>query len=54
MSLATLEDHPSVDTFFNIVETLALFEHLSFELLEEFGCSPQRRQGEHEKINHRI
>ncbi len=38
MSPATLQDHPSVDSFFNVVETetLALFEHLSFEFLEEF------------------
>ena len=38
MSLATLHDHPSADSFFNVVEieTLALFEHLSFEFLEEF------------------
>ncbi len=38
MSSATLQDHPSVESFFNVVETetLALFEHLSFEFLEEF------------------
>ena len=38
MSSATLQDDPSVDSFFNVVETetLALFEHLSFEFLEEF------------------
>ncbi|ELY67381.1 transposase [Natronococcus jeotgali] len=38
MSPATLQDAPSVDSFFNVVETetLALFEHLSFEFLEEF------------------
>jgi hypothetical protein len=37
MSPATLQDHPSVDSFFNVVETetLALFEHLFFEFLEE-------------------
>jgi hypothetical protein len=38
MSLASLQDDPSVDSFFNVVETetLALFEHLSFEFREEF------------------
>jgi len=38
MSSATLQDDPSIDSFFNSVETetLALFEHLSFEFLEEF------------------
>ncbi len=38
MSSATLQDDPSVESFFNVVETetLALFEHLSFEFLEEF------------------
>ena len=36
MSPATLQDHPSVDLFFNVAETepLALFEHLSLESLE--------------------
>lgn len=38
MSPATLQEHSSVETSFNVVETetLALFEHLSFEFLEEF------------------
>jgi len=38
MSSATLQNDPSVESFFNAVETetLALFEHLSFEFLEEF------------------
>ncbi len=38
MASATLQDDPSVETFFNVAETetLALFEHLSFEFLEEF------------------
>ena len=38
MSSATLQDDPSIDSFFNAVktETLALFEHLSFEFLEKF------------------
>jgi hypothetical protein len=38
MRSAILRDDPSVESFFNAVEaeTLALFEHLSFEFLEEF------------------
>ena len=38
MSSATLQNDPSVESFFNAVETetLALFEHISFEFLEEF------------------
>ncbi len=38
MSSATLQNDLSVESFFNVVETetLALFEHLSFEFLEEF------------------
>jgi hypothetical protein len=38
MSSVTLRDDPSVESFFNIVETetLALFEYLSFEFLLEF------------------
>ena len=38
MSSATLQDDSSVESFFNVAETetLALFEHLSFEFLEEF------------------
>ena len=38
MSSATLQDDPSVESFFNVAETetLALFEHLSFGFLEEF------------------
>jgi len=54
MSSATLQDDPSVESFFNVAETetLALFEHLSFEFLEEFDGSPRRRRGEHESTNH--
>jgi len=38
MSLATLQDDPSVDSLFNVaeMETLTLFEHFSFEFLTEF------------------
>jgi hypothetical protein len=42
MASATLQDDPSVGTFSNVAETgtLALFEHLSFEFLEEFDVHP--------------
>jgi len=45
MSSATLQDHPSVDSFFNVAETetLALFEHLSFEFLEGFDVTSEIR-----------
>jgi hypothetical protein len=38
MSSATLQNDPSVESLFNIVETetLALFGHFSFEFIEEF------------------
>jgi len=38
MSSATLRDDPSIESFFIVAETetLALFEHLSFEFLDEF------------------
>ena len=47
MSSATLQDDPSVDSFFNVVETetLALFEHLSFEFLEEFDVFAPAQTG---------
>ena len=53
MASATLQDDPSVESFFNVVETetLALFEHLSFDFLEEFDVfapSPPGRTREHE------
>ncbi len=53
MSSATLQDDPSVESFSNVVETetLALFEHLSFEFLEEFDVfAPAQtgRTGDHE------
>ena len=53
MSSATLQDDPSVDSFFNVVETetLALFEHLSFEFIEEFDVfvpARTRRTRDHE------
>ena len=53
MSPATLQDNPPVESLFNVAETetLALFEHLSFEFLEEFDVfapSPPGRTREHE------
>jgi hypothetical protein len=38
MSSVILQDDPSVERFFDVAEikTLALFEHLSFWVLEEF------------------
>jgi len=38
MDSATPQDNPSLESFFNVAETetLALFEHLSFEFLAEF------------------
>ena len=51
MQSATLQDDPSVGSFFNVVETetLALFKHPSFEFLKEFDVSapslPGRTQG---------
>jgi hypothetical protein len=53
MSSATLYDNPLVESFFNVAETvtLSLFEHLSFEFLEEFdvfASSAPGRTREHE------
>ena len=53
MSSAILQDHPSVDSFFNIAETeaLALFEYLSFEFLEGvdvFALAETGRTRDHE------
>ncbi|WP_458187807.1 transposase [Haladaptatus sp. NG-WS-4] len=47
MNSATLQDDPSVESFFNVVETetLALFEHLSFEFLEEFDVFAPAQTG---------
>jgi len=47
MSSATLEDDPSVESFFNVVETetLALFEHLSFGFLEGFDVFAPAQTG---------
>lgn len=47
MSSATLQDDPSVGSFLNVVETetLALFEDISFEFLEEFdGFAPAKTE----------
>ena len=53
MSPATLQGHPSIDSFFDVAETetLASFEHPSFEFLEEFDAfapSPPGRTRDHE------
>jgi hypothetical protein len=53
MSPATLQDHPTVESFFNVAETetLALFEHLSFAFLEKFDVFTPAETGrtrEHE------
>ena len=47
MSSATLQNYPSVESFFNTVETetLALFEYLSFEFLEEFDVFASTETG---------
>jgi len=47
MSSATLQDDPSVESFFNVVETetLALFEHLSFDFLAEFDVFAPTKTG---------
>jgi hypothetical protein len=47
MASATLQDDSSVDSFFNIAETetLALFEHLSFESLEQFDVFAPAKTG---------
>jgi hypothetical protein len=54
MSSATLQDDPSVESFFNIVEneTLALFEHLSFGFLDYLDVFAAAETGEHESTNH--
>ena len=53
MSTATLQDDPSVESIFDLVatETLALFDHLSFEFLEGsdvFAPSEAGRTRNHE------
>jgi hypothetical protein len=47
MQSATLQDDPSVASFFNVVETetLALFEHLSFEFLTQFDVFAPAKAG---------
>ena len=47
MCSATLQDDPSVESFFNLVatETLALFEHLSFAFLEGFDVFAPSKAG---------
>lgn len=47
MGSVTLQDDPSVESFFNVVETeaVALFEHLSFGFLEEFDVFASAERG---------
>jgi hypothetical protein len=47
MSSAILQDDPSVEWLFNVVETetLVLFEHLSFGFLEEFDVFAPAKTG---------
>jgi len=44
-SASILQEETSIDEFFNVMatETLALFEHLEFDFLEEFDVFPARR-----------
>jgi len=48
------QEETSIDEFFNVMatETLALFEHLEFDFLEEFDVFAPARRGEHEIITH--
>jgi len=47
MSSATLQNYPSVESFFNVAETetLALFEHLSSEFLAGFDVFAPAQTG---------
>jgi len=51
-SASILQEETSIDEFFNVMatETLALFEHLEFDFLEEFDVFAPARRGEHEII----
>jgi len=54
-SASILQEETSIDEFFNVMatETLALFEHLEFDFLEEFDVfAPPLAGGEHEIITH--
>jgi len=46
-SASSLQKEPSIDEFFNLVatETLALFEHLEFDFLEELDVFAPARRG---------
>lgn len=54
MNSATPQNDPSVESFFNIVETetLALFEYFSFEFLEEFDVFVPVQMGRTRDTNH--
>jgi len=51
-SASILQEETSIDEFFNVMatETLALFEHLEFDFLEEFDVFAPLAGGEHEII----
>jgi len=53
-SASILQEETSIDEFFNVMatETLALFEHLEFDFLEEFDVFAPLAGGEHEIITH--
>ena len=52
MSSATLQDEPPVELFFNIAGTgtLVLFEHFSFEFLEEFDVFAPTKRGPNTRV----
>ena len=50
MSSATCEGDPLVESFFRVVETLPLFEHLSLEFLKVFDVFGRFCRGKHESI----
>jgi len=49
-SASILQEETSIDEFFNVMatETLALFEHLEFDFLEEFDVFAPLAGGEHD------
>jgi hypothetical protein len=52
MSSATCEGDPLVESFFRVVETLPLFEHLSLEFSKVFDVFGRFRRGKHESSKH--
>jgi len=53
-SASILQEETSIDEFFNVMatETLALFEHLEFDFLEEFDVFAPARRGRTRIITH--